>query len=127
MGLHTGTAQLGGDNYAGMDVNRAARISGAGHGGQVLLSGATAAAVGDVLPDGVGLRDLGEVLLKDIERPEPVLQVDIDGLSSEFPLLRANRPGWVGQDAAVNRSRPHLPAAVPRWRLVRPAREYPRS
>ena len=95
MGLHTGTAQLGGDNYAGMDVNRAARISGAGHGGQVLLSGATAAAVDDALPGGVGLRDLGEVLLKDIERPEPVFQVDIDGLSSEFPPLRADRPGWL--------------------------------
>ncbi|MDP8959464.1 MAG: hypothetical protein M3N51_09770, partial [Actinomycetota bacterium] len=36
MGLHTDEATLGGDNYVGMDVHRAARIGAAGHGGQVL-------------------------------------------------------------------------------------------
>jgi class 3 adenylate cyclase len=41
MGLHTGEGVLGGDNYVGMDVNRAARIAAAGHGGQVLVSEAT--------------------------------------------------------------------------------------
>jgi class 3 adenylate cyclase len=41
MGLHTGRGELGGDNYVGIDVNQAARIAPAGHGGQVLLSEAT--------------------------------------------------------------------------------------
>ena len=41
MGLHTGVARLGGDDYVGVDVNRAARIAGLGYGGQVLLSDAT--------------------------------------------------------------------------------------
>ena len=59
MGLHTGLAVLGGDDYVGLDVNRAARIAGAAHGGQVLLSDATRALVADTLPAGVGLRDLG--------------------------------------------------------------------
>jgi class 3 adenylate cyclase len=32
MGLHTGEGRLGGDNYVGLDVHRAARIAAAGHG-----------------------------------------------------------------------------------------------
>jgi class 3 adenylate cyclase len=44
IGLHTGTAELGHDNYIGIDINRAARISAAGHGGQVVVSGAVRAA-----------------------------------------------------------------------------------
>ena len=43
MGLHTGEGTLGGDNYVGLDVHRAARIGAAAHGGQVLLSDATSA------------------------------------------------------------------------------------
>ncbi len=43
MGLHTGEAALAGDEYVGIDVHRVARIAAAGHGGQVLLSGATRA------------------------------------------------------------------------------------
>ena len=59
MGLHTGTATHGPDGYVGMDVHRAARIAAAGHGGQILLSAATAELVRDVLPDGVMLTHLG--------------------------------------------------------------------
>ena len=36
MGLHTGEPTLGDEGYLGMDVVRAARISSAGHGGQIL-------------------------------------------------------------------------------------------
>ena len=89
MGLHTGEATLGGDNYVGLAVHRAARIADAGHGGQVLLSAPTASLVRDALPEGVGLRELGEHWLKDLEHPEPLAQLIIDGLPSDFPPPRA--------------------------------------
>jgi class 3 adenylate cyclase len=43
MGVHTGDVQLSGGDYVGMDVHRAARVSAAAHGGQVLLTEATRA------------------------------------------------------------------------------------
>ena len=58
MGLHTGEGILGGDNYVGLDVHRAARIAAAGHGGQVLVSAATRGLVESAMPQGVSLRDL---------------------------------------------------------------------
>ncbi len=88
MGLHTGEGVLGGDNYAGVDVNRAARIAAAGHGGQVVISDATRALVQSKLPEGVELRDLGEHRLKDLREPEHLHQLVIPGLSADFPALR---------------------------------------
>jgi len=59
MGLHTGEGTLGGDNYVGVDVHRAARIAAAAHGGQVVVSSATAGLIESGLPAGQRLRDLG--------------------------------------------------------------------
>jgi hypothetical protein len=87
MGLHSGEGRLGGDNYLGLDVHRAARIAAAGHGGQVLLSDASRALVASELPDGVALRDLGEHRLKDLPAPERICQLEIDGLQRDFPAL----------------------------------------
>src|SRR5687768_6291436 len=70
MGLHSGEATLAGDNYVGLDVHRVARITAAGHGGQILLSRATAALIEANIPPGVQLRSLGEYRLKDLARPE---------------------------------------------------------
>jgi predicted ATPase/class 3 adenylate cyclase len=89
MGLHSGEGRLGGDDYVGLDVNRAARIAAAGHGGQVLLSDATSALIAHDLPDGVGLRDLGEHRLKDLDRSVRIFQLDIEGLVTEFPTIRS--------------------------------------
>ena len=89
MGLHSGEGRLGGDDYVGLDVHRAARIAGVGHGGQVILSDATRALVAQGLPDGVGLRDLGEHRLKDLAQSIRIFQLDIDGLAAEFPALRS--------------------------------------
>jgi predicted ATPase/class 3 adenylate cyclase len=88
MGLHTGNGELGGDNYIGVDVHRAARIAAAGHGGQVLLSESTRALVEPALPEAVDLRDLGQHRLKDIQATERLYQLVIAGLPSDFPALR---------------------------------------
>jgi predicted ATPase/class 3 adenylate cyclase len=93
MGLHTGEGRLGGENYIGIDVHRAARIAAAGHGGQVLLSDPTRTLVAPQLPDGLALRSLAEHQLKDLPSPEPIWQLDIDGLPVEFPPIRSlDRP-----------------------------------
>ena len=88
MGLHTGEGVLGGDNYVGIDVNRAARIAAAAHGGQVIVSDATRALVENALPDGARLRDLGEHRLKDIALPVRLHELVIEGLPSDFPPPR---------------------------------------
>ena len=88
MGMHSGEGVLGGGDYVGIDVNRAARIAAAGHGGQILLSEATRGLVKHALPGGVSLRDLGEHRLKDIAHPERLYDVAIDGLQTDFPPLR---------------------------------------
>jgi predicted ATPase/class 3 adenylate cyclase len=85
MGLHTGEGVLGGDNYVGLDVHRAARIAQAAHGGQILLSGPTRALAERDLPAGVSLRDLGEHRLRDIAHPEQLHDLVIEGLPADFP------------------------------------------
>ena len=88
MGLHTGEPRVGEQRYVGMGVHKAARIGAAGHGGQVLLSATTRELVEDELPSGVTIRDLGERRLKDVERPERLSQLVIEGLPSEFDALK---------------------------------------
>jgi class 3 adenylate cyclase len=87
MGLHTGEPAVGDEGYIGLDVVRAARICSAGHGGQILVSETTRALVGNQLPEGVTVHDLGEAHLKDIQH-EHVFQLSIDGGPSEFPPLK---------------------------------------
>lgn len=88
MGLHSGEAYLSGEDYGGFEVNRAARIAAAGHGGQIVLSDTTRALVADALPDGVAIRDLGVHALRDVPSPERLFQLDVPGLRSDFPALR---------------------------------------
>jgi predicted ATPase/class 3 adenylate cyclase len=88
MGLHTGEAALTGEDYVGLDVHRAARISAAGHGGQILVSQSTKSLVEGALTAGVHVRDLGEHRLKDLLRPERLFQVVVAGLAADFPTLR---------------------------------------
>jgi ABC-type transport system substrate-binding protein/class 3 adenylate cyclase len=90
MGLHTGEPVVGGERYVGLGVHRAARIGAVAHGGQVLLSNATRELVEDEV-GGVAVRDLGLYRLKDIDRPERLFQLDIDGLQTEFPPLTAEK------------------------------------
>jgi predicted ATPase len=87
MGMHAGEAQPRAGDYYGPPVNRAARISAAAHGGQVLLSALVAEEAGERLPEGAGLRDLGEHRLKDLSQPERIFQLVHPGLAAEFPPL----------------------------------------
>lgn len=89
MGLHTGLGLLGGDDYIGLDVHRASRITATAHGGQVVLSAATAALVEHELPDGIGMHDLGRHQLRDLSQAERIFQLDIDGLDRTFAPLRS--------------------------------------
>jgi predicted ATPase len=118
MGLHSGEAQTRAADYFGRAVNRTARIMAAGHGGQILVSASTAALIGDELPDGATLRDLGEHRLKDLERPERLLQVLHPDLPADFPPLSTlnlrpnNLPtqtsGFVGRERELAEIRTRL-------------------
>jgi Adenylate and Guanylate cyclase catalytic domain len=88
MGVHSGEASRTAAGLVGLDVHRAARVAAAGHGGQVLVSEASAALVRGVLPPGAELADLGAHRLKDLESPVRIFQLNAVGLQSEFPLLR---------------------------------------
>jgi predicted ATPase/class 3 adenylate cyclase/DNA-binding CsgD family transcriptional regulator len=92
IGIHTGEIQLRDEgNYAGPTINRTARLRDLGHGGQTLLSGATEALVLDGLPDEVWLSDLGTHSLRDLPRPERVMQLCHPDLANEFPSLRVSK------------------------------------
>ena len=89
IGLHTGEPAVGEEGYLGLDVVRAARICSAGHGGQILLSETTRALVGNDLPDGAHMVDLGRQNLKDIQH-ERVFQLALDDGPHDFPPLRGD-------------------------------------
>jgi predicted ATPase/class 3 adenylate cyclase len=86
IGIHTGTPHLTDEGYVGLDVHKAAWIAACGHGGQVLVSAATAALIGG------DLRDLGEHRLRDLPVSERIYQLG----EEEFPplktLYRTNLP-----------------------------------
>jgi YVTN family beta-propeller protein len=88
MGLHTGEPRMAEQRYVGIGVHRAARIGAAGHGGQVLLSSTTRELAEEDLPPGVSIRDLGERRLKDLDQPQRLYQLDVDGFQNEFAELR---------------------------------------
>jgi predicted ATPase len=102
MGIATGEAELRGDDYFGTVLNRTARVMAAGHGGQILLDGATAA-----LASGVDLISLAPRRLRDIAKPVDVYQVRAEGLDAEFPALNT-------ADPALGNLRPATTAIVGR-------------
>src|SRR5579862_8000554 len=91
MGLHTGEPHMGEEGYLGLDVVRAARISAAGHGGQILISETTRALLGNQLPEGVAVHDLGQQHLKDVQH-EHIYELTIDGRSLAGKPLKTDTP-----------------------------------
>jgi class 3 adenylate cyclase len=98
MGLHTGEPAVGDEGYHGLDVVRAARLGAAGTGGSVLLSEPTRALLGSALPEGVAVHPLGERRLKDLDEPERVYELAIEGVDPTEPEQR----GTV-DEAAIDR------------------------
>jgi len=108
MGLHTGAAEFRDGDYFGGSVIRAARIMSIAHGEQVLLSAATAELLRGKLPEGITLREMGELRLKGLPHPERLLQIVAPDLRADFPPLSSlnahNLPAE--RDAFVGRREP---------------------
>jgi predicted ATPase/class 3 adenylate cyclase len=85
IGLHTGVAELRDGDYFGSVVNRAARLMDAGHGGQILVSGATSELL---KASGVEFVDLGSHQLRDLGEPERIFQVLHGGMRADFAPLK---------------------------------------
>ena len=113
IGVHSGEIQLRDEgNYAGPTINRTARLRDLGHGSQTLLSDVTEALVLDRLLDDAWLTDLGSHPLRDLPRPERVVQLCHPDLVNEFPPLRVSKTiisqhlpvqltSFVGRDAEL--------------------------
>ena len=116
MGLHTGEPLRAEEGYVGFDVHRAARIAAAGHGGQVLLSHATADLAG------ADVRDLGLHRLKDLSAPERLFQLGTDDFPPLKTLHETNLPipatPFLGREREIDQiaallRRPERPAGDP--------------
>jgi predicted ATPase/class 3 adenylate cyclase len=100
IGLHTGTPLMTDEGYVGIDIHLAARIAAAGHGGQVLVSAATAGMVGTD-----GMRDLGEHRLKDFDQPVTIYQLGDERFAPLKTISNTNLPrpasSFVGRETEV--------------------------
>ncbi|MDT5013921.1 MAG: hypothetical protein QOD39_81 [Mycobacterium sp.] len=120
IGVNTGEIQLRDEgNYIGPTINRTARLRDLGHGGQTLLSGATESMVLDHLPADAWLNDLGSHPLRDLPRPERVVQLGHPDIRNAFPPLRTTKSvaehnlpaqltSFVGRDAEMAEVRAFL-------------------
>ena len=147
IGVHAGDVLRRDEgNYVGPAINRAARIRNVAHGGQTVLSQATAELTADDLPEGAWLVDLGVHRLKDLSRPERIFQLCHPDLPAEFPPLRSldarahnlpvQRTSFVGRQAEMD-EREGLLGRRSRWspwsapgaaaRPAWPSRPRPRS
>jgi predicted ATPase/class 3 adenylate cyclase len=93
IGIDTGPCRLSRGDVLGRPPNLAARLQAAGHGGQILVSEATAAGCSDRLADDIQLRDLGPYLIRGFDEPVRLHQAVASGLPDRFPPLRALAPG----------------------------------
>src|SRR5688500_564287 len=116
LALHSGEAELREGDYYGTAVNRCARLRGAAHGGQTLMSAATYEQARERLPSSLGVEDLGERRLRDLTRPERVFQLLVPGLPSRFPPINT-------LDARPNNLPTQPTALIGRDREVEAARE----
>jgi class 3 adenylate cyclase len=91
VGIHSGRPTLTDAGYIGLAVHTTARVCSAAHGGQIVLSGATRAAVGESAPTGIRFRSLGRHRLPGLPEAETLFQVQAAGLLARFPRPRIGR------------------------------------
>jgi predicted ATPase/class 3 adenylate cyclase len=112
MGIHVGDVTVEDDEYVGLAIHQAARISNAAHGTQILASDATRLAAADALPGDITLDPVGQFRLKDFPEPQRLFQLHHPRLPSEFPAPRTaggpthNLPrtftSFIGRDRELN-------------------------
>ena len=93
LGIHSGRPTLTDIGYIGLAVHTTARVCAAAHGGQIVASAATRAAIGTSPPSGIRFRSLGRHRLPGLAEPELLLQVQAPGLRATFPPPRSERRG----------------------------------
>jgi predicted ATPase len=107
-GLHTGQPVVTSEGYVGEDVHVAARVAASAHGGQVVLTSATAAMV-----DGE-LTDLGEHRLKDVEEPVAIFQLGVESFPPLKTISNTNLPrvasSFVGRERELDEVRARIEA-----------------
>src|SRR5262249_43567786 len=125
MAMHTDEGRMRAPGeYMNQPLNRCARLMATAHGGQVVVSDATAAVTRGKLPEGAELVDLGEHRLRDLAQPMRVCQVTHSDLASEcarlrwvdaFPgILPAQPTSFVGRDTELA----GIGKALDEWRMV---------
>jgi class 3 adenylate cyclase len=87
-GIHSGRPTLTETGYIGLSVHTAARVCSAAHGGQIVVSGETKAAIEGDAPAAISLRSLGRHHLPGLPEAQALFQVEADGLLADFPSLR---------------------------------------
>jgi predicted ATPase/class 3 adenylate cyclase len=92
IGMHTGAPIVdrhpdGALDYFGPVVNRAARVGGAGYGGQIVVSDATLALAQSELPPEIAAENLGRHRLKGVGE-ETLWQIGHPALPARFPPLK---------------------------------------
>jgi class 3 adenylate cyclase len=107
VGIHSGRPTLTDVGYIGLAVHTTARVCSAAHGGQIVVSGETRAAVGESAPPGIRFRSLGRHRLAGLPVAETLFQVQAKGLRPSFPKPRIGR-----------RSAPRRPARSPSSRRL---------
>ena len=90
-GIHSGRPTLTDAGYIGLAVHITARVCAAAHGGQIIVSAATRAAIAAAPPDGMRFKSLGRHRLAGLPQPEPLFQVQAPGLRASFPRPRSGR------------------------------------
>ncbi len=124
MAIHTGTAEERDGDYFGPTVNRVARITAVGHGGQILLSAISGELVRADLPADASLRELGEYRIKDLASTERLFALVVPDLHAEFPplhtpdIVRSNLPAMVSSFVGREDDLAALRASIAEHRLV---------
>jgi class 3 adenylate cyclase len=106
VGIHSGRPTLTDVGYIGLAVHTTARVCAAAHGGQIVVSAASRAAIGTSAPTGIRFRNLGRHRLPGLPEAETLFQVQAPGLRVTFPRPRIQRGAAPGRPTDDRRATP---------------------